>query len=55
MGQVSIERALNNAVASTNMEGFDLGEDQKELLRQIITGKKTLEEAIEQIRRKYNG
>ncbi len=55
MAPVTIDRAIENAVVSTNMEGFHLGEEQKELIKQITLGKVTLEEVIEQIKQKYNG
>ena len=55
MAPVTIDRAIENAVASTNMEGFHLGEEQKELIKKITLGEITLEEVINQIRQKYNG
>ena len=55
MAPVTIDRAIENAVVSTNMEGFRLGEEQKELIKKITLGEITLEEVINQIRQKYNG
>ena len=55
MAPVTIDRAIENAVVSTNMEGFRLGEEQKELIKQITLGEITLEEVINQIRQKYKG
>ena len=55
MAPVTIDRAIENAVASTNMEGFHLGKEQKELIKQIALGKVTLEEVVEKIKQKYNG
>lgn len=53
MAPMTIDRAIENAVVSTNMEGFALGEEQKQLIKSIISGEITLEEALAQIKKKY--
>lgn len=53
MAPMTIDRAIENAVVSTNMEGFAIGEEQKQLIKSIISGEITLEEALAQIKKKY--
>ena len=55
MAPMTIDRAIENAVVSTNMEGFALGEEQKEIIKKLALGEITIEKVIEQIRHKYNG
>lgn len=53
MAPMTLDRAIENAVVSTNMEGFALGEEQKQLIKSIISGEITLEDALAQIKKKY--
>lgn len=53
MAPMTIDRAIENAVVSTNMEGFALGEEQKEIIKKLALGEITIEKVIEQIKKKY--
>lgn len=49
------ERALNNAIVSTQMEGFVVSVKQRALLEQVLSGELSLKKALEQINDKYVG
>lgn len=53
MAPMTTERAIENAAASMRMEGFTVGEEQKDLMRRILNGELTMEEALAGIRQKY--
>lgn len=44
---MDIERALNNAIVSTEMEGFEISEKDKELLLKLLKKELGLDEVIE--------
>lgn len=44
---MDIERALNNAIASTEMEGFEISEKDRELLLKLLKKELGLDEVIE--------
>ena len=49
MKQVSLREkkmALNNAVASVEMEGYKISDDEKELCMEVLDGKLTKDEFI---------
>ncbi|MCI8403369.1 MAG: antitoxin VbhA family protein [Clostridia bacterium] len=49
MSQVSLqekERALNNAVASVEMEGYRVSDDEKKLCMDVLNGKLTKDDFI---------
>ena len=48
------EYQIRQVVATMAMSGFILTEEDKQQLRDIISGKLTAEEAIEQVKQKYN-
>lgn len=45
--EINIERALNNAIASTEMEGFEISEKDRELLIKLLKKELELDEVIE--------
>lgn len=45
--EIDIERALNNAIASTEMEGFEISEKDRELLLKLLKKELGLDEVIE--------
>ncbi len=53
MQTMTAERALNNAIISTQMEGFVVTDEQKELLVKLINKEITLDEALKKINAKY--
>ena len=53
MQTMTAERALNNAIISTQMEGFVVTDEQKELLVKLINKEITLDEALKTINAKY--
>jgi len=48
------EYQIRQVAATMRMSGFILTEEDKQQLRDIISGKLTAEEAIEQVKQKYN-
>ena len=51
---MTLERAMNNAIISTEMEGFTLTAEQRELMKKVLTKELTLKEAIVELNKKYN-
>ena len=49
------ERALNNAIVSTRMEGFVVSDEQRAMLEKVLNGELSLKKALEQINDKYVG
>lgn len=45
--EMDIERAVNNAIASTEMEGFEISEKDRELLLKLLKKELGLDEVIE--------
>ena len=50
---MTMERAIDNIAASMSMEGLLFGDEQMERIKKIALGTLTVEEAILQIRKKY--
>lgn len=50
---MTLERAMSNAIASTEMEGFDVTKEQRELMTRVLRKEMTLKEAIAELNRKY--
>lgn len=48
------ERALNNAIVSTEMEGFTITDEHRKLILKLLNNKITFEEALKQINSKYH-
>lgn len=44
---MSIDKAIENAVASIEMEGYHIDEKSKELCKRLLSGEITMEEYIE--------
>lgn len=51
---MTVQRAVKNAVASTEMEGFKISDEQLKLINKIMKKEITLEEALKQLNQKYN-
>lgn len=49
MTEMTIERAVDNAIVSTEMEGFVITEKQKELIIQLMNKEITLKEALQNL------
>lgn len=49
MKPMTIERAVNNAIVSTQMEGFVITEEMKSLIIKLINKEITLDEALKQL------
>lgn len=50
---ISTQEAINNALASLQMEGFEITDDTRELLRRYVEKEATVNELIEEIKNKY--
>lgn len=50
---ISLERAMENAIVSTEMEGFVVTREQRELMVRVLKKEITLEEAISMLSKKY--
>ena len=53
MRPMSDERAIENAIVSTQMEGFEVTESDRKLLMKIIKKEITLDEALKKINSRY--
>ena len=51
---MTIERAVNNAIVSTQMEGFVIIEEIKKLIVKLMNEEITLDEALKQLNDSYN-
>lgn len=47
------ERAINNAIASIEMEGFVITDEQRELVKRVVNKEISYEEALKSIKNKY--
>ena len=54
MKPMTIERAVNNAIVSTQMEGFVITEEIKKLIVKLMNEEITLDEALKQLNDSYN-
>ena len=52
MTAMTIERAVDNAIVSTEMEGFAMTEKHKELIMKLMIKEITLEEALKELKKK---
>lgn len=50
---MSLERAMENVIVSTEMEGFVVTREQRELMVRVLKKEITLEEAIAMLNKKY--
>lgn len=51
MPEMTVERAVDNAIASNEMEGFTFTEEQRDLLIKVVSKEITLKEALEILNR----
>lgn len=51
---MTVERAVNNAIVSTQMEGFVITEEIKKLIVKLMNKEITLDEALKQLNDSYN-
>ncbi|MGN0668915.1 MAG: antitoxin VbhA family protein [Oscillospiraceae bacterium] len=49
---MTLERAMKNAIVSTEMEGFVVTEEQRELMKKVLNNEITLKEAIAVLNKK---
>ena len=54
MTAMTIERAVDNAIVSTEMEGFVITEKHRELIIKLMNKEITLEEALNKLGNKNN-
>ena len=54
MTAMTIERAVDNAIVSTEMEGFVITEKHRELIIKLMNKEITLEEALNELGNKNN-
>lgn len=54
MKPMAIERAVNNAIVSTQMEGFVITEEIKKLIVKLMNEEITLDEVFKQLNDSYN-
>lgn len=52
MTAMTIERAVDSAIVSTEMEGFAITEKHKELIMKLMKKEITLEEALKELNKK---
>ena len=46
---MTIERAMSNAIISTEMEGFEFTAEQREFMKRVLEEELTLKEAIAEL------
>lgn len=51
---MTVERAVDNAIVSTQMEGFVITEEMKELIIKLMSKEITLDEALKRINNGYD-
>ena len=51
---MTVERAVNNAIVSTQMEGFVITEEIKKLIVKLMNEEITLDEALKQLNDSYS-
>lgn len=49
MSDMTVERAIANAIASTEMEGFVVTDKHKELITKLMSKEMTLEDALKEL------
>lgn len=54
MKPMTIERAVDNAIVSTQMEGFVITEEMKDLIIKLMNKEITLDEVLKQLNNGYN-
>ena len=54
MTAMTIERAVDNAIVSTEMEGFVITEKHKELIMKLMNKEITLSDALKELNNKDN-
>lgn len=51
---MTVERAVDNSIVSTQMEGFVITEEMKELIIKLMSKEITLDEALKRINNGYD-
>lgn len=51
---MTVERAVDNAIVSTQMEGFVITEEMKEVIIKLMSKEITLDEALKRINNGYD-
>ena len=49
MQEMTIDRAVNNAIASVEMEGFNITGAERDLIYKLVNKEITLKDALEQL------
>ena len=52
MQEMTIDRAVNNAIASVEMEGFTITGAERDLIYKLVNKEITLKEALQQLSKK---
>ena len=52
MQEMTIDRAVNNAIASVEMEGFTISGDERDLIYKLVRKEITLADALKQLNEK---
>ena len=53
MEKTTTDRAMKNDAASIQMEGIPVDEKQIDLAKQVLSGKRTVEDCLKEINQKY--
>lgn len=53
MPEMTVERAVDNAIASAEMEGFTFTEEQRALIIKLVKKEITLDDALAELNAKY--
>lgn len=53
MPEMTVERAVDNAIASAQMEGFTFTEEQRDLLIKVVSKEITFDDALAELNAKY--
>lgn len=49
MAEMMLERAINNAIVSTEMEGFTVTDKHRELIEKLLCNEITLQDALAEL------
>lgn len=53
INSMTLDRALSNAIISTEMEGFVITDEHRSLIEKILPGEISINEALKQLNQKY--
>ena len=54
MREMTIDRAVNNAIASVEMEGYTITAEERDLIYRLVRKEITLKEALELLNKKQS-